>query len=512
MVHQQSLLLTRLTVAENVLLSSRDRRPVRRRQVEDALDRLAEEHVIPVDSRAKVSQLSGAARQRAELLIALYHQATIIILDEPTTILTPQEVEQLLATLRRLKEAGRTMLFVTHKLNEVMAISDTVTIMRRGAVVRTCATRATTTEELTVAILGLHRDQASDRDKSDQAAASLVLGTGNGADRAPSEAAKAASDGPELLRADDRVVRGASGVAQVDSVSLSMRQGEILAITGIEGNGQRELAETVVGVRHSESGSLRLSGAEITRANIRRRRDLGLGYVPEDRVGVGICADLSVADNVAAGTHRTANLCRHGLRNRAGWAELAATVVSKYRVACGSTSDPISSLSGGNAQKIVLGREVERDPALLVAIQPTPSKSAQGWDLAFATNHVGPFAFTEALIPHLGNGTNVVFTASAVEDSERKIAVTAASAARATSRPRRAPAANGSPAARPTQAPTRTPPPSRAISPPSSPSPGRSRSRPRPRPHNRRRTTGTPRPGRPPAPLTDRAATGHVFR
>ena len=383
MVHQQSLLLGELTVAQNVLLSTRGQRPVNRRQVEAALVRLAEDNAIQVDPRARVRNLSVAARQRSELLIALHHRATIIILDEPTTILTPQEVAQLFETLRRLRESGRTVLFVTHKLHEVMTITDAVTVMRHGAVVRSCATRATSTEELTVAILGLDQERAGHPDEQGQRAASVILGTGSGT--APSgPAALAAAGDAELLAVDGLVVRGASHVPKVDKVSLSIRSGEILALTGIEGNGQRELAETVVGVRSQESGIIRFAGTDISRSSVRRRRELGLGYVPEDRMGEGVSADMSVADNVAAGAQRTATLSWHGLRNRRAWADLAAVVVRKYRVVCSSTAALVSSLSGGNTQKIVVGREVERNPALLVVVQPTQGldigSTARIWD------------------------------------------------------------------------------------------------------------------------------------
>jgi ABC-type uncharacterized transport system ATPase subunit len=378
MVHQQSLLLGDLTVAENVLLSERGRRPVRRRQVEDSLARLAEENAIDVDPRMKVRSLSGAARQRSELLIALYHRATIIILDEPTTILTPQEVEQLFETLRRLRQVGRTILFVTHKLHEVMAITDAVTVIRRGVVVGSYTTRSTSIEQLTVAILGLDQQQSRRLDDAGATAASAILGTSNSAaGPGPVPAAPSAGGGGgEILYVGTLVVRDADRVLRVDQVSLEVRPGEIVAVTGIEGNGQRELAEAIVGVRPAESGVIRLSGAEISRSSVRRRRALGLSYVPEDRVGAGSAAGMSVADNIAAGAHRSPALSRYGLRNRAAWMKLAATVVSKYHVVAESTAEPISSLSGGNIQKVIAGRELERDPVLLVVVQPT-----QGLDI-----------------------------------------------------------------------------------------------------------------------------------
>jgi general nucleoside transport system ATP-binding protein len=375
MVHQQSLLLGDLTVAENVLLSERGRRPVRRRQVEDGLARLAEENAIQVDPRTRVRSLSVAARQRSELLIALYHRSSIIILDEPTTILTPQEVEQLFETLRRLRQAGRTILFVTHKLHEVMAITDAVTVIRRGVVVGSYTTRSTTIEQLTVAILGLDQQQSRRLDDAGATAASAILGTSDGAAGSGPVPSTPSADG-EILHVSTLAVRYTDRVLRVDQVSLEVRRGEIVAVTGIEGNGQRELAEAIVGIRPAEAGVIRLSGAEITRSSVRRRRALGLSYVPEDRVGAGSAAGMSVADNIAAGAHRSPALSRHGLRNRAAWAKLAATVVSKYRVVAESTAEPISSLSGGNIQKVIAGRELERDPTLLVVVQPT-----QGLDI-----------------------------------------------------------------------------------------------------------------------------------
>jgi simple sugar transport system ATP-binding protein len=362
MVHQQSLLLTELTLAENVLLSRRGIHRVSRSRIADELRRLASETQISVDPAIQVKRLSVAGRQRAELLVALYHKAAVVILDEPTTILTPQEVTQLFDTLGRLKDSGVTMLLVTHKLREMLAISDEVTVLRHGKLVLSRETSTLSKEELTAAILGLTTADGT---------AEAVLGGSS-----DQQSIATTSEQATVLSIDGLILRGAKGASEGADVSLQIRGSEIVAITGIEGNGQRELAEAIFGLRRAGAGRIILGDVDITKAPIKRRLELGVGYVPEDRVRDGISTTLSVADNVAAGAHRSRELSRYGLRRSGAWRRMAVDVIDKYQVATPSESVAIGELSGGNAQKVVVGREVERHPKLLIVVQPT-----QGLDI-----------------------------------------------------------------------------------------------------------------------------------
>lgn len=373
MVHQQSLLLTELTLAENVLLGYKGMHRVPRAKIVDGLRQIASEAQINIDPRVPVKQLSLAGRQRAELLVALFHQANVVILDEPTTILTPQEVDQLFTTMRRLKATGVTMLLVTHKLNEMLAISDDVTVLRQGKVVFSRPTALVDRETLTAAILGFD---------STGGAAGATLGTGKGqrSGAMPSEQVAAAQEqagqGTHALSVRRLKLRGATGSFADAEVSLDVGFQEIVAITGIEGNGQRELAEAILGLRRAASGAIIFHGSDITKSGVRHRLGLGIGYVPEDRVRDGICASLPIVENVAAGMHRSPELSRYGIRRRGAWRGLALNIIDKYQVATPSESVPIGALSGGNAQKVIVGRQVERHPNLLVVVQPT-----QGLDI-----------------------------------------------------------------------------------------------------------------------------------
>lgn len=359
MVHQHSLLLNTLTVAENVLLSGKGLGPVPRKQAVARLRELSEENHLHLDPNTVVGALSVGARQRAEILGALYHGARLLILDEPTSVLTPQEVEELFVVLRRLRDRGTTIMLVTHKLTEVVAITDRVTVLRSGRLVGTVETADTDERSLVRMMVGR---EIPPHVVSDSNPGSLV-------------------DRPVLV-VQGLFVRDADGIIRVRDVTFHVAAGEIIAVTGVEGNGQIELAEALVGLRPVNAGDLHFEGYCITHWSVGRRRRAGLAYIPESRMTEGIAPLVSVRDNLILGRHNQRPFRRLGLRNMRVTERFARGVVKDFSVSAPSVDISASSLSGGNLQKVVVGREVSRRPRLLIAAQPT-----QGVDVA-ATHQI----------------------------------------------------------------------------------------------------------------------------
>lgn len=357
MVHQTSLLVGSMSVAENIQLSITGRRRPSRRQVVERLAALSAASGLGLDPKATVDSLSVGMRQRAEVLGALYHQARLLILDEPTTVLTPQEAEQLFAILRDLAGRGTTIIVVTHKLREVLAVAQQVTVLRAGRVVAEAQTVALTEDALVQMMVG--RDVA------------LTVSTGQ-----PWQARQPAAADPPL-RVVDLTVADASGIRRVHSVSLRVDRGELVVLTGVEGNGQRELVEAIIGLRRPSSGQIHLAGATVTALSVRRRRRRGLGYIPEARATEALAAELSVADNLVLGQHTAARFARYGIRRVKNTRDFARAQMVQFNVAAADPAMRVATLSGGNAQKVVVAREVSKHPAVLLAVQPT-----QGVDVA----------------------------------------------------------------------------------------------------------------------------------
>jgi simple sugar transport system ATP-binding protein len=347
MVHQNFRLFGSLTVAENVVYRAeparfgvRDR-PAAERRVEELSARIG----LDVDPRARVDTLPLGVRQRVEILKALHRQAEVLILDEPTAVLTPGEVDSLFVVVRRMAEQGTTVALVTHKVREVLEATDRVTVLRDGAVTARLTTAQTTAGEVVEAMIGR----------------GLV----------PAVNPRGAVTGEPVLEVAGLRMPAAPGASRVQDVSLTVRPGEVVGIAGVSGNGQRELVETVVGLRRPQAGTVRLAGRDLAGLGVRERRVLGLAYVPEDRPGVGTAATLSVADNLALGHHRTPPLGRRGWLSPRAVREQAGALVRRLGVKTAGVTVPLSSLSGGNAQKLVLARELHHEAALLVVEQPT---------------------------------------------------------------------------------------------------------------------------------------------
>lgn len=347
MVHQHFMLIPVFTVAESIALGFEPTGPAgiinRERARRTVLD-VSARFGFDLDPDALIEDLPVGAQQRVEIVKALSRQAKVLILDEPTAVLTPQETDELMAIMRQLADSGTSIVFITHKLREVRAVADEITVIRRGKVV----------------------GQASPKD-SEASLASQMVGREvlMRVDKAP-----ARPGGPGLV-IDDVSLLGAGGVAELDHVSLEVARGEILAVAGVQGNGQTELAETILGLRIPNSGTITLAGADITRAKPRKSLDAGLGFIPEDRSTDGIISSFSIADNLVLDQFDAAEFALGPSRRLSAVARNAREKQEEYDIRLTSIDDPVSSLSGGNQQKVVVAREMSRDLTVLVANQPT---------------------------------------------------------------------------------------------------------------------------------------------
>jgi general nucleoside transport system ATP-binding protein len=349
MVHQHFRLVERFTVAENVALGDHRREGrsfrLRPRAIERCVAELGERYGLAVDPRAHVWQLSVGEQQRVEILKALYLDARILILDEPTAVLTPQEAEVLFGTLREMSADGRTIVFISHKLHEVKAVSDRVTVLRAGRNVATVDAAEATPRSL----------------------AELMVGRGLG----EGLRLQTRDLGDVVLAVEDVWAHGDRGGEAVRGISLSVRAGEILAIAGVAGNGQRELAETIAGIRPPSKGSLRVRDRKPRPGDPRSAIAFGIAYVPEDRLGTGLAPSVSIASNLALKSYRKPPAASGPLLRLRRIRERAADLIQRYRIAAPGPQAPVRLLSGGNLQKVVLAREFSGEPKVLVAASPT---------------------------------------------------------------------------------------------------------------------------------------------
>jgi simple sugar transport system ATP-binding protein len=345
------------TVAENVVLG--DHRDVgrsfflRQRAIEARVEELSARYGLAVAPRARIWQLSVGEQQRVEILKALYQDARILILDEPTAVLTPQEAGALFDTVRAMAADGRTIIFISHKLHEVKAVADQVTVLRRGKSVAT----------------------VSIADATPRSLASLMVGHEIEAGRRQSGVNE---PGEAVLELDGVWAEGDRGAPALRDVSLTVCVGEIVGVAGVAGNGQRELAETIVGMRPATAGSVRVRGRGIRNGDPRGAIGAGVAYVPEDRLGTGIAPGLSVASNVVLKAYREPHVS-HGPMLRLGRIrELAERVIDRYDVRTSGPQVPAWQLSGGNLQKVVLAREFSGEPVVVIAAAPTRGLDVAG--------------------------------------------------------------------------------------------------------------------------------------
>lgn len=356
MVHQHFMLVPTLTVAENVVLGMEPTSGLRIDMDKAIADvkALSVRSGLAVDPTAKVADLTVGEAQRVEILKALYRGARILILDEPTAVLSPPEVRDLWSVLRTLKSDGGTVILITHKLDEVIAVSDTITVMRAGVTVSRFATEGTTPRDIARAMVG--RDVALALDASGAALPSIpaVHGSGN----------KSAA-----LRVSGLTVRSDRGMTAVNNLSFEVAPGEILGIAGVEGNGQTELLEAIAGLRAPMSGSMHLGAKEISGLAVRDRADAGLSHIPEDRHRRGLILEYSIADNLILGRQHHFASARGLDANKI--ASNAVKQVQAFDIRPAITTLPARALSGGNQQKIVIAREMGREFSVLLAAQPT---------------------------------------------------------------------------------------------------------------------------------------------
>ena len=348
MVHQHFMLIPVMTVAENVVLGTE---PSERGVLLDygtarrSVHELARAFGLAIDPDSRIQDITVGQQQRVEILKALYRRADILILDEPTAVLTPQEAKELFVILQGLIREGMSIIFISHKLGEVLDIADRVTVIRRGKVIETLPTAGATEESLAQLMVG--REVLLDVEKT------------------------GASPGAPLLRVADLHVRDERGIEKVHGVSLEVREGEIVGVAGVDGNGQTELIDAIVGLRRPDAGTIELAGEDVTRHGARHHFDAGLGHVPQDRQRRGLVLDFSLAENVALHDYRKPPASRFGWLFPNRLVDRARRLITEFDVRGGGPLTKAGALSGGNQQKVILAREIDRDPKVLIAAQPT---------------------------------------------------------------------------------------------------------------------------------------------
>ncbi len=345
MVHQHFLLVDKHTVAENLAMGYARSFLNPLKEVKARIRDLGERYGIRVDPDAYVWQLSVGEQQRVEIVKALYPGADILVLDEPTSVLTPQEAEDLFEVLGRMRDDGKGIVFITHKLPEVFRVADRVTVMRRGRVVGTLPIERATRESLARMMVG--REVVFELE------------------RPPSR------PGKPVLVVRDLVVQGDSGRDAVRGISFEVREGEIFGIAGVAGNGQKELVHAIVGLRRVKSGSIRVMGVEVANRSPREIAELGVGHIPEERLRLGIVPDMSVAENSVLKSYYRPPYRRGVLLDYGEIRRTAESLIEEYEIDAPSPDARAGLLSGGNIQKLIVGRELTRDPTLIVASNPT---------------------------------------------------------------------------------------------------------------------------------------------
>ncbi len=347
MVHQHFMLVPTLTVAENVALGlPSDRRPLTDLDTVAArVTELSETYNLQVDPQTYIWQMAVGERQRVEILKALYREASVLVLDEPTAVLTPQEVDELIVVLRHMAADERGIVFISHKLHEVMAVSDRITVLRDGKVSGETTPAETSRADLAQMMVGRSVQLVPDKPEVDLGATRIAI--------------------------RNLVVKGDRGNDAVAGITLDVQEGEILGLAGVSGNGQRELAQAISGMRPVASGAIEVAGTDVTNKHPRAVRRAGLSYVPEERIHEGTIPSFSVSENMILLDRRDRRFCQNNFMRFGAIREHCQQLVDRFSVKTPSLDTPTSNLSGGNIQKLIMARELSGQPEVLLASQPT---------------------------------------------------------------------------------------------------------------------------------------------
>jgi len=347
MVHQHFMLVETFTVTENIVLGNEPKNGLQIdiRHAEKEVEKLSDRYGLKVDPRARIQDISVGMQQRVEILKTLYRGADILIFDEPTAVLTPQEIHELIEIMHNLVKEGKTIILITHKLKEIMAVCNAVTIIRRGKVIDSVLVQDTNPDDLAAKMVG--REVSFRVDK------------------------KAAEPKQTILAVENVTAMGNRGVIALNSISLEVRAGEILGIAGVDGNGQSELIEVLTGLRKATSGRVLLNGKEITNQTPRSISESGLSHIPEDRHKRGLILDFTMSENMVMETYFHPTFNKNGFLDYGAIDKHAAKLIEEFDVRTPSIYTPARALSGGNQQKAIIAREVDKNPDLLIAAQPT---------------------------------------------------------------------------------------------------------------------------------------------
>ncbi|MCZ7587742.1 MAG: ABC transporter ATP-binding protein [Gaiella sp.] len=348
MVHQHFMLIPVMTVAENIVLAVEPTRGgivLDIHEAERRVREISDRYGLAVDPGATIADITVGQQQRVEILKALYREADILVLDEPTAVLTPQEAQELFEVVRSLTARGKSVIFISHKLNESLEIADRITVLRRGKLIETLPAEGAT--EASLARLMVGREVLLHVEKT------------------------AAKPGAPRLEVEALRVRDDRGIEKVRGVTYDVRGGEIVAIAGIDGNGQTEMIDALAGLRSVDSGTVRIDGDDVTRDSVHQHLQSGQGHIPEDRQRRGLVLEYSIAENIALHDYRSPPASRYGWLFPRRLIERARKLITSFDIRGGGPTTKAGSLSGGNQQKVVLAREIERDPKVLIAAQPT---------------------------------------------------------------------------------------------------------------------------------------------
>lgn len=345
MIYQHFKLVKPFTVAENIVLGMERVKILKTQELEKQVKELSEEYKIKINPSSAIWQLSIGEQQRVEILKILYRKADILILDEPTAVLTPDEVKELFGTLKNMAERGCTIIFITHKMNEVMEYADRITVLRDGRLVKAVKKEETTEAELAQLMVGRE----------------ISMGRRNTKNTTREEV---------VLKARDISVLNDKKLKAVEGLSFELYAGEILGVAGVSGNGQKELMEALAGLRRLEGGQISINGKDCTNASVRQRIQMGEAFIPEDRYGFALVKTMTVTENASFKCYRNPSFCRHGVLHYKKLEEQAKRFIEDFHIKVGGTKSLVQSMSGGNAQKLILARETAEQPSVILASYP----------------------------------------------------------------------------------------------------------------------------------------------